>query len=49
MANLKIGMIFDCQSKRTLAMEQYRKVLALKGFKDAHMQADQFMKVPFNQ
>ena len=49
MANLKIGMIFDCQSKRTLALEQYRKVRALKDYQDAHAQAEQFMKVPFNQ
>jgi tetratricopeptide (TPR) repeat protein len=49
MANLKIGMIYDCQSKRALAVEQYRKVLAMKDFKDAHAQAEQFVTSPYNQ
>lgn len=49
MANLKIGMMYDCQAKRSLAVEQYRKVLAMKDYKDAHAQAEQFTKTPFNQ
>ena len=49
MANLKIGMMYDCQAKRALAVEQYRKVLAMKDYRDAHTQAEQFTKTPFTQ
>ncbi|HEX9016887.1 MAG TPA: tetratricopeptide repeat protein, partial [Chloroflexota bacterium] len=46
MANLKVGNIYDIQGKRALALEQYRKVLAMKEFKDSHKQAEQFINAP---
>jgi tetratricopeptide (TPR) repeat protein len=49
MANLKIGMIYDLQAKRDLAIVQYRKVLDMKDYKDAHAQAEQFLTSPCTQ
>ena len=49
MANLKIGMIYDCQAKRSLALSQYRKVLAMKDFMESHAKAGQFMTTPYTQ
>ena len=46
MANLKVGAIYDIQGKRELALSQYRKVLGMKDFKDAHRQAEQYLKTP---
>ena len=47
MANLKVGMIYDAISRRNLAEEQYRKVLAMKDYLDSHRQADEYLKTPF--
>ena len=44
MANLRIGCIYDLQSKRGLAIEQYRKVLAMKKFETSYDQAEQYLK-----
>jgi tetratricopeptide (TPR) repeat protein len=49
MTNLKVGMLYDLLSKRELAINQYKKVLAMKEFKDSYRQAEQFIKVPFSQ
>ena len=40
---VRIGMIYDLQGKRELAVKQYEKVLKLKNFQDAHKQAEQFI------
>ena len=49
MANLKVGMIYDAEAKRELAVTQYKKVLAMKEFKDSYKQAEQFLKTPYTQ
>jgi tetratricopeptide (TPR) repeat protein len=47
MANLKIGMIYDIQGKRSLALGQYRKVRQMKEFRDSHEQADRYAASPY--
>ena len=49
MANLKVGMVYDAQAKRDLAITQYKKVLALKDYQDSHELAERFMNTPFMQ
>ncbi len=49
MANLKTGMIYDLLSRRNLALDQYRKVLGMKDYKDSHDQATQFLQSPYAQ
>ncbi|MEW6509386.1 MAG: tetratricopeptide repeat protein [Bacteroidota bacterium] len=49
MANLKIGMIYDCQNKRSLAELQYRKVLDMREYMNSREQAEQFLKTPYAQ
>jgi hypothetical protein len=49
MTNLKIGMIYDLQGKRELAVVQYKKVLDMKNFMDAHKQAEQYIKSPYQK
>jgi hypothetical protein len=49
MTNLKVGMIYDVQKKREYAVQQYRKVLALKKFEDSHTLAERFIKTPYAQ
>jgi tetratricopeptide (TPR) repeat protein len=44
MANLRIGFIYDLRSNRDLAVQQYRKVLAMKKFENSYDQAEQFLK-----
>ncbi len=44
MANLRIGFIYDLQSNRDLAVQQYRKVLAMKKFENSYDQAEQHLK-----
>ena len=44
MANLRIGFIYDLQSNRDFAVQQYRKVLAMKKFENSYDQADQYLK-----
>jgi tetratricopeptide (TPR) repeat protein len=48
MANLKMGMIYDAQAKRALALDEYRKVLDMKDYQDAHTQAELYMKAPYH-
>ena len=45
--NLKIGMIYDIQGKRELAIMQYKKVLDMKDYQNAHKQAEDYIKKPF--
>jgi tetratricopeptide (TPR) repeat protein len=47
MANLKVGMIYDLQSRRDLAINQYEKVRNMKEFKDSHVQAEQLLNMPY--
>ena len=47
MTNLKIGMIYDMQGKRDLAIMQYKKVLDMKNAWDAHKQAKKYLKTPY--
>lgn len=49
MTNLRIGMIYDLLGKRDLAITQYKKVLDMKDFQDAHMQAEQYLKIPYTK
>ncbi len=44
MANLRIGFLYDLQSNRDLAVQQYRKVLAMKKFENSYGQAEQYLK-----
>lgn len=44
MTNLKIGMIFDLQNKRDLAIKQYNKVLDMKEYQDSHAQAERYLE-----
>jgi tetratricopeptide (TPR) repeat protein len=47
MANLKIGVIFDIQNKRDLAVKQYNKVLGMKDYQGAHELAERYLKTPY--
>ncbi len=44
MANLRIGLIYDIQMKRDLAVAQYNKVLSMKKFENSYDQAEQYLK-----
>lgn len=47
LTNLRMGMIYDIQSRRQLAVEQYHKVLKMDDFQNAHAQAAKYLKNPF--
>lgn len=49
LTNLRIGMIYDIQKKRDLAITQYNKVLKMKDIFDAHKQADQYLTSPYQK
>lgn len=49
MANLFIGMIYDLQQKRSLAILQYRKVLQLKEFETSHKDAERYLKQQYSR
>jgi tetratricopeptide (TPR) repeat protein len=49
MANLKIGMIFDLQKKRDIAIEQYQKVLKMDDYMDSRKTAAEYLKQPYRQ
>ncbi len=49
LANNKIGNIYDMQAKRDQALAQYKKVLAMKEYKDSHVQAQQFINSPYKR
>ncbi len=44
MTNLKIGMIYDLQAKRDLALMQYNKVLKMTAYDGSREQAKQYIK-----
>ncbi|RCK71802.1 MAG: hypothetical protein IGBAC_0759 [Ignavibacteriae bacterium] len=47
--NLKIGMIYDLQSKRELAIKQYNKVLNMKSYQNSREMAKQYLKKPYGK
>ncbi len=47
MVNLKIGMVYDLQSKRDLAISQYNKVMNMTEYQDSRAQAERFLKKPY--
>ncbi|MBU1298179.1 MAG: hypothetical protein KKF20_01780 [Bacteroidetes bacterium] len=49
LTNLKIGMIYDLQSKRDLAIKQYNKVLNMTAYQNSREQARQFIKKSYGQ
>jgi tetratricopeptide (TPR) repeat protein len=49
MANLRIGMIYDLQGKRELAVQQYEKVRNMKEYKDSLVQAEKYLKTPYSE
>jgi len=49
LTNLRIGMIYDLQSKRQYAIEQYNKVLKMNDYQNAHEQAKRYLKAPYGK
>jgi tetratricopeptide (TPR) repeat protein len=47
MVNLKIGMTYDLQGKRDLAVLQYEKVRSMKEYKDSRAQAERYLHTPY--
>jgi tetratricopeptide (TPR) repeat protein len=47
MVNLKIGMTYDLQGKRDLAVSQYEKVRSMKEYKDSRVQAERYLQTPY--
>lgn len=47
LANLKIGMIYDMQLKRTEAVGQYQKVLNMKKFENSHELSEGYIASPY--
>jgi tetratricopeptide (TPR) repeat protein len=48
-ANLRIGMLYDLQMKRELALQQYDKVLKLNEYMNSRKQAEEYIKVPYKK
>ena len=44
LGNLLIGMIYDAQGKRQDAMQQYKKVLAMKEYEDSHKESKKYLE-----
>ncbi|MCI0706884.1 MAG: hypothetical protein L0Y80_05285 [Ignavibacteriae bacterium] len=49
MANLHMGMIYDLQKKRSLAIMQYQKVLKMKEYEQSHIDARKYLKAPYHR
>jgi len=49
MANLKIGMIYDLQGKRDLAVRQYEKVRDMKEYKSSRTDAAKYLRTPYTE
>jgi tetratricopeptide (TPR) repeat protein len=47
LGNLLIGMIYDAQGKRQDAMQQYKKVLAMKEYEDSHKESKKYLGKPY--
>ncbi len=48
-AHLTMGMIYDLQKKRELAIEQYKKVLSSKQFQNSHTDARRYLQTPYSR
>ncbi len=46
MANLRIGMVYDMQGKRDLALAQYRKVREMANYQESRALAEQYTTTP---
>jgi len=49
MSNLKIGMLYDLQGKRDLAVRQYEKVRQMKEYKNSLVEARKYLKTPYTE
>ncbi|MBI3787841.1 MAG: hypothetical protein HY276_06230 [Ignavibacteriales bacterium] len=49
MANLTIGLIYDLQKKRDLALSQYQKVLTMKEYENTHKDARRYIEKPYTK
>lgn len=49
LGNLLIGMIYDAQRKRQDAMQQYKKVLAMKEYEDSHKESKKYLEKPYTR
>ncbi len=49
LANLIIGMIYDAQGKRQYAVQQYKKVLAMKEYENSHQDAKKHLEQPYRR
>ena len=49
LTNLKIGKIYDLQSKRDIAIKQYYKILAWKDFQGSQAEAKEYIKKPYGK
>jgi hypothetical protein len=49
MSNLRIGMIYDLQNKRELAVMQYNKVLNMTAYQGSRDEAKQYLKKPYGK
>ncbi len=49
LSNLKIGMIYDIQNKRELAVKQYNKVLSMNDHKGSREMAKKHINKPYGQ
>ena len=49
MANLKVGMIYDMQFKRDIAIMQYNKVIKMTDYQDTHTLAEKYLKTPYGK
>jgi tetratricopeptide (TPR) repeat protein len=47
LANLIVGMIYDEQGKRQYAIEQYKKVLAMKEYENSYQDAKKYLQQPY--
>ncbi len=49
MANLKMGMVYDLEGRRDLAVEEYRKVREMANYQDSRDLAKQYLDSPYTR
>jgi tetratricopeptide (TPR) repeat protein len=49
LANLLVGMIYDAQGKRQDAIQQYKKVLAMKEYENSYQDAKKYLQQPYTR
>jgi hypothetical protein len=49
MANLKMGMVYDLEGKRDLALVEYRKVREMANYQDSRDLAKQYLDSPYTR